>query len=57
MAANPSIAYTNLIPDSEQTVSETSRPKLTSLLQRIEEVLRKAFGDDEETIKNSLRGL
>jgi hypothetical protein len=56
MAANPSIANPNYIPDTKRTVAET-RPKLTGLLERSEEVLRKAFGDDEETIKNSLRGL
>ena len=57
MAANPSIVNPNLIPDSGQTVSETIKRELTSLLERSEEVLRKAFGDDEETIANSLRGL
>jgi len=56
MAANPMVSP-NLIPDAEQTVSETSRSKLLSLLERSEEVLRKAFGDNEQTIANSLRGL
>jgi hypothetical protein len=56
MAANPSIANPSLIPDTEQAVSESSKPKLESLLERSEEVLRKAFGDDEQTIANSLRG-
>jgi hypothetical protein len=56
MAANPTIANLNLIPDAQHIVSEASEPKLTSLLARIEEALRKAFGDDEQTIANSLRG-
>ncbi|HXZ42230.1 MAG TPA: hypothetical protein VEG68_15900 [Terriglobales bacterium] len=56
MAAN-SIVAPNLIPDAQQTVSETSKLKLSSLLERIEAVLGKAFGDDEETTANSLRGL
>jgi len=54
MAANPSITVPNLIPDTQQ--AET-RPKPMGLLQRIEAFLDTAFGDDEETIANSLRGL
>lgn len=57
MAANPSIANPSLIPDTEQTVSESGKPKLETLLEGSEEVLRKAFGDDEQTIANALRGL
>jgi hypothetical protein len=57
MAANPSIAYPNNVPDTEQAVSGESRSNWESLLERSEEVLRKAFGDDEKTIANSLRGL
>jgi len=57
MSADLSIANLNLIPAAEEIVSETSKPKLTTLLKRSEEVLRKALGDDEETIANSLRGL
>lgn len=57
MATNPSIAHSSFIPDAEQTVSESSKPKLETLLERCEEVLRRAFGDDEQTIANSLRGL
>jgi hypothetical protein len=56
MAANP-IVSPNLIPEAQQTVSEISTPKLSTLLERSEEVLRKAFGDDEEIIASSLRGL
>jgi len=56
MAANPTIANLNSIPDAQQIISETSEPKPTSLLARIEEGLRRAFGDDEQTIANSLRG-
>jgi hypothetical protein len=57
MAANPMIANLNSIPDAQQIVTETRKPKPTSLLERSEEVLRKAFGGDEQTIANSLRGL
>jgi len=57
MAANPMIANLNSIPDAQQIVAENSEPKPTSLLERSEEVLRKAFGGDEQTIANSLRGL
>jgi hypothetical protein len=56
MAANPSIANLNLSMNAPKTVSEPGEMTHTSLLQRIEMVLRKAFGDDEETITNSLRG-
>lgn len=56
MAAKP-IVTPNLIPDTQQTVSQTGKPKLESLLERMEEVLRKALGDDEDTIRNSLGGL
>jgi len=57
--ANPSVANPNLIPDTQrqQSVSKTSELKPTTLLERGEEALRRAFGDDEETIANSLRGL
>jgi hypothetical protein len=54
MAAKPNIADPNLIPETEQAVSED---KQASLLERAEEVLRKCFGEDERTIANSLRGL
>jgi len=57
MAANPTIADLNSIPDAQQIVAENSAPKPTSPLGRSEEVLRKAFGGDEQTIANSLRGL
>jgi hypothetical protein len=57
MAANPSIANPSLIPDTEQTVLARDEVRPTTLLQRSEELLRKAFGDNEETIANSLRGL
>jgi len=57
MAANPNIANPTLIPHSEQAVSEGSKPKLKTLLERSEEMLRRAFGDDEKTVANSLRGL
>jgi hypothetical protein len=56
MTANPSIANPTLIPDTQQTVSEASRLKPLSLVQRVEEALRKAFGNDEEIIASSLRG-
>lgn len=61
MAANPSVANLTLILDVQQTVSESSRLKLTSLLRRIaallDRVFEMAFGDDEEMVANSLRGL
>lgn len=57
MAFDPTIVNFDLIPDTQPMVSETWDPKPTSLLQAIEELLCKAFGDDEETIANSLRGL
>jgi hypothetical protein len=57
MAANPSIANPALVPDSGQAVSDRSKPKLKTLLERSEEILRKALGDDEKTVANSLRGL
>jgi hypothetical protein len=56
MAANPTIANPNLIPDAQHTASESRQLRLTSLLQRIEVLLSRAFGDDEQTIANSLRG-
>jgi len=55
MAANPSVANPNLIPETKQAVSNDK--KLVSLLERAEEVLRKSFGDDEQTIASALRGL
>jgi hypothetical protein len=55
MAANPSVAILNQIPEKEQAVSNDE--KLMSLLKRIEAALCKYFGEDEETILNSLRGL
>lgn len=54
MAANTTIGIANLIPDA-QAVAESSKPKLESLLERIEAALCKYFGEDEETILNSLR--
>jgi hypothetical protein len=61
MAANPSIANLSSILDAQQTVSEGSKLKKMSLLQRIgaqlDRVFETAFGDDEETTANSLRGL
>ena len=46
-----------IIPEAQQSLSEIREQKLTSLGQRVETLLRKCFGDDEETIANSLRGL
>ncbi|HXY08374.1 MAG TPA: hypothetical protein VEI52_11070 [Terriglobales bacterium] len=57
MALNPTIVNTDIIPDVRQIVLKTCEPKPASLLQRIEVLLRKAFGDNEVTIANSLRGL
>jgi hypothetical protein len=57
MAANPSIANPNVIPDTEEVLSECSEPRLKTLLERIEAALCRYFGEDEETIRHSLRGL
>jgi hypothetical protein len=57
MAANAKIAYPSFVPDPEQAVSASRTQKLVSLLKRIEAALCKYFGEDEETIVNSLRGL
>jgi len=57
LTTNATIADLNLTLDAPQIVSEASASKPTGLLQRIEELLSKAFGKDEETIANSLRGL
>jgi hypothetical protein len=51
------IANPSLIPDIEQTVSGSGKEKLETMLERIETALCRYFGEDEETILNSLRGL
>ena len=56
MAANTTIVKSNLIPYA-QIVLEPCEPTPTGLLQRIEALLRKAFGDDEVIIASSHRGL
>jgi len=56
MTTNATIADLDLTPNALPIVSETSKLKLTSWLERCEEMLRKAFGEDEETIANSIRG-
>jgi hypothetical protein len=55
--AAPRVADPNLVADTQQTVSQVSKLKPMSLLQRVEDALQKAFGDDEEIIASSLRGL
>jgi hypothetical protein len=55
MATNPSVANLTLILDAPQTVSESSEPKPTSLFQKFEAFFDRAFGDDEQTIANSIR--
>jgi len=57
MTTNATIADLDLTLDAQQIVLETSKLKPTSLLERCEELFRKAFGEDEETIANSVRGL
>ncbi|HXZ33114.1 MAG TPA: hypothetical protein VEH30_12615 [Terriglobales bacterium] len=57
MAAIPNMANPYFFLDAEPTVSEERDVKPTTLLERSEELLRKAFGDAEETIASSLRGL
>jgi hypothetical protein len=54
MAANPSIANLNLFPRPEQALSESNKPKLESLLDRIKAALCKYFGENEETILNRI---
>ena len=53
---NPTIANSYVVPDARQSVSETIEARLTRLRQKLEVLLRRAFGDDEATIVNSLRG-
>jgi len=57
MTAHSTIPDFNVIPAELQIVAEASEPKATGLLERIEAALCKYFGEDEETIANSLRGL
>ena len=60
MAVNPSITIPNLIPSSQQAETRKISPMRLlqmRLLQRIEPLLDNAFGDSEENIANSLRGL
>jgi hypothetical protein len=57
MAANTTIVNSNLIPDAQQIVLEPCELTATGLLQRMEVLLRKAFGDDEVIMASSLRGL
>jgi len=57
MAANPSIANPGCIPDVEPIASEVKSVEPTTVLEHSEDILRKAFGDTEENIANSLRGL
>ena len=58
---NSATSYPNFIAQEQQSVSETCEPKRPSLWPRIEALIDKAFemafGDDEKTIRNSLRGL
>jgi len=61
MAANQSIAVSSVIVKAQPLSSETHDPKPASLWRRIEAFIDKtfayAFGDDEKTIRNSVRGL
>jgi hypothetical protein len=54
---NSTIANPTLILDIEQTVSVSGKERLETKLARIEAALCRYFGEDEETILNSLRGL
>ncbi|HTS56499.1 MAG TPA: hypothetical protein VMH03_03050 [Terriglobales bacterium] len=56
-AVDSAITYPSFIPGAQQSLSETQQQKLTSLGQRMEMLLSKCFGKDEETVANSLRGL
>jgi hypothetical protein len=54
MGAHSNIAYAGSVLCPEQTVSE--EPLRICLLRRIEALLDRAFGEDEESVANSLRG-
>jgi hypothetical protein len=54
---NSTIANPSLIPDIEQTVSVTGKERLETMLARIEAALCRYFGEDEETVLKTLRGL
>ena len=61
MAANQSIPVPSMIANAQQLRSETCDPKPVSLWRRMEAFIDRAFayafGDDEKTIRNSVRGL
>jgi hypothetical protein len=54
MAAN-SVVTPDVLRNTER-LAQASKLNLGTVLERSEEVLRKAFGDDEEIIASSLRG-
>ena len=54
MSAHSNIAYAGSVLCAEQTVSE--EPLRICLLRRIETLLDRAFGEDAESVANSLRG-
>jgi hypothetical protein len=57
MAGSPSITIPNVILNAQPVSSDTRVLEPTSLRRAMEEALRRAFGSDEKTIANSLRGL
>lgn len=56
MVTRPIIANAGVIPQVKQIVIQESESKPKSWLQRLELILRRAFGEDEEIIASSLRG-
>lgn len=57
MVPHSAVADAPLIPQVKQTVTQGSEVKPKRWLQRLELILRRAFGEDEEIIASSLRGL
>jgi hypothetical protein len=55
-AMDSAITCPSLIPEA-QPLSEKQEQKLTSLAQRMEMLLKRCFGEDDEMIVHALRGL
>ncbi len=57
MVPHPAVANPILIPQVKQTITQGSELKPKTWLQRLELILQRALGEDEEVIASSLRGL
>jgi hypothetical protein len=57
MVTRPIAANAGMISQVKSVVIQGSEAKPKSWLQRLELILRRAFGEDEEIIASSLRGL